>query len=112
MFKNTICALALCFAMAIPAIAATPVNVNKADAQTIATSLDGIGLSKAKAIVAYRDAHGPFKSVDDLGHVKGIGAKTLARNRDAIRLDGNVSAPAKADGGAAKIKRAKRPGKQ
>ena len=92
MFKQTLCALALCFAMVLPAFAATPVNVNKADAQTIATSLDGIGLSKAQAIVAYRDAHGPFKSVDDLGNVKGVGAKTLERNRDAIRLNGAVSA--------------------
>lgn len=111
MFKNTICAFALCFAMALPAMAATPVNINKADAQTIATSLDGIGLSKAKAIVAYRDAHGPFKSVDEVGHVKGIGAKTLARNRDAIRLNGNVPAPAKADDGAAKPRPAKHPRK-
>jgi len=91
MFKQTLCALALCFAMALPAFAATPVNVNKADAQTIATSLDGIGLGKAQAIVAYRDAHGPFKSVDDLGNVKGVGAKTLERNRDAIRLHGGAS---------------------
>ncbi|HJR11399.1 MAG TPA: helix-hairpin-helix domain-containing protein [Rhodanobacteraceae bacterium] len=92
MFKQSLCALALCFAMALPAFAATPVNVNKADAQTIATSLDGIGISKAQAIVAYRDAHGPFKSVDEVGNVKGVGAKTLERNRDAIRLDGSASA--------------------
>ena len=95
MFKKTLCALALCLAMALPAIAATPVNINTADAQTIATSLDGIGMSKAQAIVAYRDAHGPFKSVDEVGNVKGIGSKTLARNREAIRLSGN-SAPAAA----------------
>jgi competence protein ComEA len=88
MFKKTLIALALCLAMALPAFAATPVNVNKADAQTIATSLDGIGMSKAAAIVAYRNAHGPFKSVDDLGKVKGVGSKTLSRNRDAIRLGG------------------------
>ncbi|MDE2053508.1 MAG: helix-hairpin-helix domain-containing protein [Xanthomonadaceae bacterium] len=92
MLKKSLFALALCFAMALPAFAATPVNVNKADAQTIATSLDGIGISKAQAIVAYRDAHGPFKSVDDVGNVKGVGAKTLERNRDAIRLDGSASA--------------------
>lgn len=92
MFKQTLCALALCFAMMLPAFAATPVNVNKADAQTIATSLDGVGISKAQAIVAYRDAHGPFKSVDDVGNVKGVGAKTLERNRDAIRLNGGASA--------------------
>jgi competence protein ComEA len=93
MFKQTLCALALCFAMVLPAFAATPVNINKADAQTIASSLDGIGLGKAQAIVAYRGAHGPFKSVDDVGNVKGVGAKTLERNRDAIRLTGASAAP-------------------
>ena len=92
MFWKTLCALALCFAMALPAISATPVNVNKADAQTIATSLEGIGMSKAQAIAAHRDAHGPFKSVDEVGNVNGIGAKTLARNRDAIRLTGDSKA--------------------
>ena len=100
MIKQSLCALALCVAMALPALAATPVNVNQADAQTIAASLDGIGMSKAEAIVAYRKAHGPFKSVDDLGSVKGVGQKTLARNRDAIRLSGATpaakAAPAKA----------------
>jgi competence protein ComEA len=96
MIKKTLYALALCLAMALPAFAATPVNVNKADAQTIAASLDGIGMSKAAAIVAYRNAHGPFKSVDDLGKVKGVGTKTLARNREAIRLDGAAPAARKA----------------
>ncbi|MBS0382431.1 MAG: helix-hairpin-helix domain-containing protein [Proteobacteria bacterium] len=94
MFKRSLAVLALCLAIALPAVAATPVNVNKADAQTIATSLDGIGMSKAQAIVAYRDAHGPFKQVEELRHVKGIGEKTLARNHDAIRLDGAVPAAA------------------
>ncbi|MGH8191573.1 MAG: ComEA family DNA-binding protein [Rhodanobacteraceae bacterium] len=96
MFRKTLAALALCLAFTLPAFAATPVNVNKADAQTIAKSLDGIGLSKAEAIVAYRTAHGPFKSVDDVGQVKGVGTKTLARNRDAIRLSGSTEADTKA----------------
>lgn len=94
MFKRPLAALALCLAMALPAIAATPVNVNQADAKTIATSLDGIGMSKAQAIVAYRDAHGPFKQVEELRNIKGIGAKTLARNHDAIRLEGSTPAAA------------------
>lgn len=92
MFKQPLRVLALCLAMTLPAFAATPVNVNKADAQTIAASLDGVGLNKAQAIVAYRDAHGPFKNVDDLGNVKGIGAKTLDRNRAAIQLNGGAAA--------------------
>jgi competence protein ComEA len=74
------------FALTLPVFAATPVNVNKADAATLASSLDGIGPSKSAAIVAYREEHGPFQSVDDLSHVKGIGPATLERNRSAILL--------------------------
>jgi len=88
--------VAFAFALCLPALtfAATPVNINQASASTIAKALDGIGASKAVAIVAWRDAHGPFKSVDDVGQVKGIGKSTLARNRDAILL---ADAPAAAD---------------
>lgn len=101
--RNKIAAMLVSLAMALPAFAATPVNVNKADAATLAKSLDGIGHSKAEAIVAWRDEHGPFKSVDDLTQVKGVGPATLERNRSAILLDdtpgnstaGKPAAPAK-----------------
>lgn len=87
--------LALTLALAAPAFAATPVNVNKADAATLAGSLDGVGPAKAAAIVAYRDEHGPFKSADDLSQVKGIGPATLERNRSAILLgDEDAAKPA------------------
>jgi competence protein ComEA len=76
------------------ALAATPVNINQADAPTIARSLDGVGASRAEAIVAWRDAHGPFKKADDLRHVKGIGKATIERNRDAFLLAGSAGAPA------------------
>jgi competence protein ComEA len=95
-FRNLLAALTLAASFALPAFAATPVNVNKADAATIAKSLDGIGQSKAQAIVAWRSAHGPFKRVEDLAQVKGIGKGTLERNRDAIRFSGDLPAP-KAD---------------
>lgn len=84
-------------------LAATPVNVNKADAATIASSLDGIGQSKAQAIVDWRDAHGPFKSANDLMQVKGIGQATIARNEDAILLTGGTASHSKA-GSATKAK--------
>lgn len=67
---------------------AGPVDINKADAATIAKELQGVGLSRAQAIVAYREKNGAFKSVDELRKVKGIGAKTLEANRANIRLEG------------------------
>ncbi len=81
-------ALALCLVVATPVIAGAPVDINRADAQTLAASLDGIGLAKAKAIVDYRQAHGPFRSADQLTDVKGIGARTVERNRANILLNG------------------------
>ncbi|HJU27126.1 MAG TPA: ComEA family DNA-binding protein [Rhodanobacteraceae bacterium] len=90
MIRNTIAALALALACALPAFAASPVDINHADAATIANSLDGIGMSKAQAIVAWRESHGAFKSIDDLRQVKGIGDRTLQRNREAIRFSGGT----------------------
>ena len=63
---------------------AGPVNVNTADAETISAELQGVGLAKAKAIVAYREANGPFKSAAELMAVKGIGVRTIELNRDNI----------------------------
>lgn len=66
---------------------AGPVDINTADAATIAKELQGIGLSKAQAIVAYREKNGSFKSAEELRKIKGIGAKTLERNRANIRME-------------------------
>jgi len=63
---------------------AGPVNVNTADAETISEALKGVGLSKAQAIVEYRQKHGLFKSADDLSLVKGIGERTVELNREDI----------------------------
>lgn len=71
---------------------AMPVDINKADADTIAAELTGIGATKAEAIVAYREANGPFKQVEDIVNVKGIGEKTLEKNRDNLIIEkGDVS---------------------
>jgi competence protein ComEA len=67
--------------------AAGPVNINTADAATLAKELSGIGLKRAQAIVDYRQKHGPFKSAEELRLVKGIGPAALQKNRELIRTD-------------------------
>ena len=66
---------------------AAPVNINTADAETLARELNGIGHSKAEAIVAYRKLHGPYRQVEDLGNVKGIGIATIDRNRPNLTIE-------------------------
>lgn len=62
------------------------ISINTADAATLAEALDGIGESKAQAIVEWREANGEFASVDELTQVKGIGQVTLEKNRDRLSL--------------------------
>ena len=62
------------------------VDINTADASILAGAIDGVGEKKAATIVAYRDAHGPFSSVDELSKVKGIGAVTVDRNRQNLMV--------------------------
>jgi competence protein ComEA len=63
------------------------VNINSADAQTLSQSLNGVGLTRAEEIVRYRESYGPFKSIDELVDVKGIGPATLEKNRTLITLE-------------------------
>ncbi|AYC33552.1 helix-hairpin-helix domain-containing protein [Pseudomonas cavernae] len=63
------------------------VNLNAADVETLQHELIGIGEVKAKAIVDYREANGPFASVDELLEVKGIGAATLEKNREKLSIN-------------------------
>ncbi len=67
--------------------AADTIDINTADAATIASTMKGVGETKAAAIVTYRNDHGAFKSVDDLVLVKGIGEKTVEVNREVMTVD-------------------------
>ncbi len=66
--------------------AADTIDINTADAVTIASTMKGVGEIKAAAIVTYRNDHGAFKSVDDLMLVKGIGEKTVEVNREVMTI--------------------------
>ncbi len=61
------------------------IDINRASEGEL-TSLHGIGSSKAQAIILYRDMFGDFKTVDELANVKGIGAKTIEKNRARLRV--------------------------
>lgn len=63
------------------------VNINEADAATLAEMLTGVGISRAEAIVAYREAHGKFYSAEELTAVRGIGETTVAKNASKIRVE-------------------------
>lgn len=79
-FFMSSCFAALLLMASVGALAA-PIDINTADANTLASTLTGIGAAKAEAIVAYREANGPFKKLDELVKVKGVGEKTVEKNR-------------------------------
>ena len=84
--KTLFTSLILSLALAGAAIAGETVNINTADAATIDRVLLNVGPAKAQAIVDYRKANGAFKSAEQLAMVKGIGLKTVEKNRDRIAI--------------------------
>ena len=76
--------LILSLVLAGSALAGETVNINTADAATIDRVLVNVGPTKAQAIVDHRKANGAFRSPEQLALVKGIGLKTVEKNRDRI----------------------------
>jgi len=74
------------------ALAGDKVNINTADAATLDRVLVNIGPAKAEAIVAYRKANGAFRSAEQLALVKGVGLKTIEKNRDRIMVGAATAA--------------------
>jgi competence protein ComEA len=74
-----------------PNAIAGPVNVNSADAKTLAKELQGVGMAKAEAIVSYRQKNGPYKTADDLAKVKGLGKKLIEQNRANLKFEAEKS---------------------
>lgn len=62
------------------------ININTADSETLQT-LPGIGEKRAEDIIAYREAHGPFRIAEDLTRVKGIGESILAGLLEQITVE-------------------------
>ena len=94
-------------------IQAAPVDINSASAQELADSLNGVGMKKAEGIVNYRNKHGKFKSMNDLINVKGIGEKTLAKNKANIKVNmGDMRGKANSAMKGMKMKKMKNPLKQ
>ena len=85
--------LALLLMVAIPALAsgAELVNINTADAETLAAGIKWVGPVKAEAIIEYREQHGPFQFVDELTLVEGIGEKTVDANRGILTVGDTAS---------------------
>ena len=85
---KTITTLAAIAAFALSSVtAAAPVNINTASAEEIADALTGIGPSKARAIVEYREAYGEFSRADEIVFVRGIGNSTYESNKSDILVE-------------------------
>jgi len=67
--------------------AAPPVNINTAGPEALAEAINGVGLKRAEEIVREREENGPFKSVDELSRVQGIGERIIERSRQRLTVD-------------------------
>ena len=94
LFTVTLQSLILALLLTLTAQATDKVDINTASAAELNQVLVNVGPSKAQAIIEHRQANGPFKSVEELALVKGIGLKTVERNRDLIEARAGT-APAK-----------------
>ena len=62
------------------------ISINSASAEALARVMNGVGLKKAQAIVSYREEYGPFKTLDDLKQVPGMGGALVERNLAYLTL--------------------------
>lgn len=69
---------------------AAPVNINTADAATLADSLNGVGPVISEEIVSYREENGGFEAPEDLMKVNGIGPATFEDNKADILVEGQA----------------------
>ncbi|MBB2756820.1 UNVERIFIED_ORG: competence protein ComEA [Xanthomonas campestris] len=100
-FTVALKSLLLALLLSSNAYALDKVDINTASAEELDKVLTNVGRSKAEAIVEHRQANGPFKSAEELALVKGIGLKTVERNRDLIEVGATMAPANKAAKGAA-----------
>jgi competence protein ComEA len=82
-FRKTL--LAIC--LLIPTLLfAETININTADKETLMSAIKGVGEKRAEAIIAYREEHGPFKSIEELTDVRGVGPSIVESNMDNLSL--------------------------
>lgn len=66
---------------------AKPLNINTANEKEIAKTMYGVGPSRAKAIIKFREANGEFKTLDQMTQVRGVSTAILEKNRDKIAVE-------------------------
>ena len=81
-----ITSLLLTLLLTLPVIgfSADSININTADKETLMSVIKGVGEKKADAIITYRKENGPFKSVDELANIKGIGQSMIDKHRELL----------------------------
>ena len=81
-----ITSLLLTLLLTLPVIgfSAESININTADKETLMSVIKGVGEKKADAIITYRKENGPFKSVDELANIKGIGQSIIDKHRELL----------------------------
>ncbi len=67
-----------------PIIEQHKIDLNKASVAELSGSFKGIGKKRAEAIIAYREAHQGFKSVEELAEVKGLGVHFVEKNKEQL----------------------------
>jgi len=84
---ETIKKIILAILLFVPALLfAETVNINTADKESLMAAIQGVGEKRAEAIIAYREENGPFKSVEELSEVKGIGSATIESNYENLTV--------------------------
>lgn len=66
------------------AVSNNKIDLNKADLSSLVGSVKGIGKKRAEAIIAYRESHQGFKSIEELAEVKGLGQRFVIANREKL----------------------------